>query len=321
MSTKLVTSYYASYFGGEPYWGKQSRDEWYAYSIISICNLGAEVICYTNDDTPDYDFINNLKQKHNLDNLTIKLFNLQDSPFHTRIYNIRKNNADVYDNPLHPFYILPVSIYWLKWYFLNLEYQENIYLYWIDAGLSTGSLIPYALNKYKDEEGFASRYQGEGFVEYDHRYKHFIFDQAFNSTTMEKINTFVEDKILCLCRGYVMDNDYQLLENKIGLEFASAVIQSNQFPVAAMFGGNSSYLPLYISKFNEIAELILNLPEQDYLCTEQEIMGYIHVTYPEWFKKWEFSTFYHEESDNWEVLHNENYELKSFYKFFTDPLE
>ena len=93
-------------------------------------------------------------------------------------------------NEFHPFYTLPIAIYWLKWHFLNLEYEENKYIYWIDAGLSTGSLFPYTLCKYKDEEGFATRYNHDN----NQAYKHFVFTGAFNPQTMEKIISQYEDK-------------------------------------------------------------------------------------------------------------------------------
>ena len=35
---------------------------------------------------------------------------------------------------------------------------------------------------------------------------------------MNKINSFVEDKILCMCRQDVMDNDYRTLGNNINEE-------------------------------------------------------------------------------------------------------
>jgi hypothetical protein len=318
MNTKLVTTYFPSHYN-PPFWGKRSRDRWYAYSIISICGLGADTICYTDDRDNSYEFICDVKERHNLSNLTIKKFDLESSPFHERIYNIRLNNGEIYNNEFHPFYTLPIAIYWLKWHFLNLEYKDDTYLYWIDAGLSTGGLFPYIYNPYKDESGFKTKYHETGNHQ-EHAFKEFIFDKVFTSETMNRINTFVGDKILCVCRQDVMDNDYKLLEQKIQEPFSELVIQSNKFPVGAMFGGNTPYLKQYINIFHELAERILNRPEKDYLCTEQEIMGYIHVKYPEWFKDWTFNTFYHEEWDMWDPIEAEKGKLKPFHRLFTKEL-
>jgi hypothetical protein len=315
MNTKLVTTYFSAHYG-PPYWGKRSRNEWYAYSLISICGLGVDTVCYTDNTDGGYDFLQSVKEKHNLNNLTIKIFDLQSSPFQDRIYKIRLNNSEKFNNEFHPFYTLPVSIYWLKWYFLNMEYEDGIYLYWIDAGLSTGAIFPYSLNPYKDEPGFKVKYK-DGENHQEHAFKEFIFNKAFNLESMERINRFVEDKVLCLCRQNIMDNDYRLLEEKIQEPFSDQVIQSNKFPVGAMFGGNTLYLKQYINAFTEMANRILDRPEQDYVCTEQEIMGYIHVKHPEWFKDWTFTTFYNEESEIWDTLGGE---LKPFYKFFTNSL-
>ena len=315
MVTKLVTTFYAAHHD-PPFYGKRSRFEWYAYSLISICNLGAEVVCYTDKGDKGYDYLSNIKEKHNLTNLTIKIYDLTSSPFHERIYRNRINNPELYNNEFHPFYTLPVAIYWLKWHFLNMEHKDGIYLYWIDSGLSTGSLFPYTLCKYKDEEGFPTRYGHDP----EQAYKHFIFSGAFNPTTMNKINSFVEDKILCMCRQDVMDNDYRKLGNNINEDFYDDVVRSNRFPVGAMLGGKSEHIPKYTKAFNELAEKILELPEQNYVCTEQELMGYIHVKHPEWFKDWCFNTFYQEESTIWNDLLAHDPNLKSFYRFFTDPL-
>jgi hypothetical protein len=315
MSTKLVTTFFAAH-DGPPFWGKRSRFEWYAYSIISICNLGAEVVCYTDAGDKGFDYLNKIKAKHNLTNLTIKLFDLTTSPFHDRIYRNRMNNPELYNNGFHPFYTLPIAIYWLKWHFLDLEYDKTKYVYWIDAGLSTGSLFPYALCKYKDEEGFATRYNHDR----EQEYKHFIFTGAFNPQTMDKINTFVEDKILCTCRQDVMDNDYRKLGININEDFYDDIVRSNKFPVGAMFGGKTPYLRNCITAFTELANKILELPEQNYACTEQELMGYIHIKHPEWFKDWCFNTFYQEESTIWNDLLTHDPNLKSFYRFFTDSL-
>jgi hypothetical protein len=317
MKTKLVTCFYADHTG-YPYWGKLNRKEWYAYSLISLCNLGCPIICYT--DVLGFDFLIDLKQKHNLNNLEVKLFYIYESPYHKDITRIRLANPEIFDNPQHPLYTLPVTIYWIKWMLLQKEYEQNIYLYWIDIGLSTGSLIPFKLNKYKNENGFQNRYLDEE-NHREHEFKYFIFDQVFNSNSINQINSFVDDKILNLCRGYVMDNDYKSLEKFLGEEFSSDVINSNKFPVAAMFGGQSDKLVKYIDEFDRIAQKIIISSNEDYLCTEQEIMGYIHAKHPEWFKDWNFSTFYHDESSCWEGLHNENYPLKSFYKFFINPYE
>lgn len=315
MPTKLVTTFFAAH-AGPPFWGKLNRFEWYAYSIISICGLGAEVVCYTDAGDKGFDYLSSIKEKHNLTNLTIKIFNLTDSPFHDRIYRNRINNPELYNNEFHPFYTLPIAIYWLKWHFLDLEYDESKYVYWIDAGLSTGSLFPYIFCKYKNEPGFETRFNHDR----EQEYKHFVFDKAFNPQTMEKINVFVEDKILCMCRQDTMDNDYRLLSEKIGEDVYDDIVRSNKFPVGAMFGGKTPYLKNYITAFTELANKILNLPEQNYACTEQELMGYIHIKHPEWFKDWTFNTFYQEESSVWSGLLESNSELKSFYRFFTDPL-
>jgi hypothetical protein len=317
MVTKLVTTFYAAHYD-PPFWGKRSRYEWYSYSLISICGLGADIVCYTDDEQDGYNHLLRLKEKHNLTNLTIKKYNLKDSPFHDRIYNIRMNNPELYNNEFHPFYTLPMAIYWLKWHFLNMEYEDGIYLYWIDSGLSTGAIFPYKYNLYSTEPGFYIKYHDREH-HHEHAFKEFIFAKILTPEALNKINEYVEDKILCVCRQNVMDNDYRLLETQIQESFSEQVISSNKFPVGAMFGGNTPYLKQYINAFTELAERVLSLPEQNYICTEQELMGYIHVKYPEWFKDWTFTTFYHEELPIWETIKDNPEGVKPLHYLFLDP--
>jgi hypothetical protein len=296
MNTKLVTAYYPIH-NGPPFWGKEGRHRWYKHSIASICNTEVPVVCYT--DQSSYDELLEIKNKHQLSNLTIKIYEMSSNPFQEKIFKIRtEGNPEVYNNDSHYFYRMPVTIYWMKWTFLQMEYVENTYLYWIDAGLSTDGVLPKRGNDYADEPGFSSRYANMGNYYNDHEFKFYSFKKIFNPDFITRVNNFTNNKILNLCRQNQTDNDFYLLENKLNLP-KGKIIKDNLFPVGAMFGGNSNKLLDYINKFNNTAEQILNIG--DYLCTEQEIMGYIHSEHPEWFADWVFNDFYHED---WEIMND-----------------
>jgi hypothetical protein len=184
-------------------------------------------------------------------------------------------------------------------------------------------VLPHRVNDYSHEPDFAIRYAGIGDYNAEHEFKFHSFSKVFNPEFINKINTFSEGKIINLCRQHQTDNDFYLLEEKLNLVRGN-ILSANKFPVGALFGGNSPYLLDYIEAFNNAAERILTVG--DYMCTEQEIMGYIHVEYPEWFKDWVFDDFYHED---WKI--NNDHKLTpyrelypnniSFSSFFIDSLE
>ena len=321
MKTKLVTAYYPIH-NGPPLWGKEGRHRWYKHSIASICGTGVPVVCYT-DAGESYNELNEIKEQRQLDNLTIKIYDILSNPFQERIYKVRtEGNPEIYNNHLHPFYRMPFSIYWTKWTFLEMEYEPDNYIYWIDAGLSTDGVFPKRANDYSDELGFDIRYAEMGNFYIDHEHKFHSFSKIFNPGLITKINNFVGDKILNLCRQNTTDNDFRLLEEKLNLT-AGEILRTNKYPVGAIFGGNSFHLLDYINEFNSVANKILEIG--DYACTEQEIMGLIHTEHPEWFADWVFDDFYHED---WKIMNDGKLSLyrtlypnnTSFSSFFLDPI-
>jgi hypothetical protein len=321
MNTKLVTAYYPLN-EGTPFWGKQNRHRWYKNSIASICNVGVPVICYTDDN--GYDEILETKISRNLDNLIIKKYEMTSSPFFERMLKIRtEGNPELYNNKSHPFYKMPFVIYWNKWVFLEMEYEPDTYIYWIDGGLSTDGVLPHRVNDYVHEPDFSTRYAGIGNYYNEHEFKFHSYNKVFNPEFINKINQFSEGKIINLCRRDTTDNDFYLLEEKLNLT-KGKIMRDNLYPVGALFGGNTPYLLDYINEFYNVSNKILAIG--DYACTEQEIMGHIHAEYREWFKDWMFHDFYH---DDWKINNDQKLvpyrELFpnniSFSDFFINPLD
>jgi hypothetical protein len=287
MKTKLVTSYYP-FHNGEPYWGQLNRDRWYKYSLATICGLGTDITCYTDPGDKGYNQLAELKEKFNLQNLTIKIYDMSDNPYQEKVYQIRTNNPEKYNNPADVrFYTRPTVIYWMKYSFLEMEYESDIQLYWIDAGLSHSGLFPSFVNQYCDEPEFATFYGSEYMA---NEYKVYNYNKAFTPKTLNKINVYAGDKIVNLYRHSSDDNLSEFNEKlNLNTDYESV------YPIAGIFGGNSDLMLQYINKSKEVIEQILQVDE---ICTEQEVMAYINATNREWFKNWHFDTFYHEDWKN-----------------------
>lgn len=286
MKTKLVTSYYP-FHNGEPYWGQLNRDRWYKYSLATISNMG-EIVCYTDPGDNGYNQLVELKEKHNLKNLTIKVYDIKDNPYQDRVYKIRTSKADRYNNPESiGFYTRPTVIYWMKFIFLTMEYEPNTQLYWIDSGLSHSGLFPSFANKYSVEPEFATFY-GDAYMANEHKVYH--YDKAFTPDVLDKINNYAEDKIINLNRSMSDDNPAEF-NTFLGVN----VEYNNMFPVGGFFGGHSDLLLQYVVKSKETIEQILSVDE---VCSDQVIMAYVNATNKDWFKNWQFDTFYHEDWSN-----------------------
>jgi hypothetical protein len=310
MKTKLVTSYYA-FHSGEPYWGQNGRDRWYKYSLACLCEMGIDIVCYTDIENLGYNQLIELKEKFKLDNLTIKIYNLANNPYQERVYKIRKASEEKYNSPESwHYYTRSPQIYWMKYHFLEMEYEPNINLYWIDAGLSHTGLFPLFTSKYYEVEGYKNYYQNhpDGFMLHEHEY--YWFDKAFTPLTIKRINNFANKKIVNLYRHGVTDNNF----GEFNENLKEQVDYENIFVVAGFFGGDSNLMIHYIQDSKYIIEKCLST--ENYICTEQEIMTYLNAKDRSKFTNFRFDTFYHEE-----CIDIYKPDMISFSHFFTKDLK
>lgn len=314
MKTKLVTAYYA-FHHGPPFWGHQWRENWYKYSLVSLCNLGCEIICYTDEGDKGFNYISEAKEKYNLTNLTIKIFRLQENPWQDRVYEIRTNNPELYNNPSDPKFRLSPQIYWLKWLLMEKEIEPDINLYWIDCGLSHCGLFPKITNPYADDPRYDNNFEGEEPSAVIHRYQ--SFTRAFSPQAIERINNYHDGKIINICSSSRW-NPVETFFQKTNLpEPTFDNNEAYRYPVAGFWGGNSNVIQDHIKKFYSVVEKVLLLG--DYICTEQEIMFYLNGSEKHLFKNWKFDTFYHEDWISRGAFFPER-NLICFYHFFTKEL-
>ena len=292
MKTKLVTSYYAHH-NGPPFFGKQNRDKWYLYSIVNICNLKTEVVCYSDNRGGGLQELKKVKQKFNLDNLIIKEFDMGDNPWSSTVSEIVKLYPEKYNNINRYEYYWSSQIYWMKWFFVEKELVPNCYIYWIDGGLSHPGLFPKKYSSFYDGENWDNQFPSENFKDIEYRF--YQFDKAFTPSTLNRINEFTEDKILHLSRTSGEYNVEQFYEN-INEEVPA---QPTPFPLGGFWGGESSNLQSYVDDYYKTIEKVLS--NKRYLCTDQEISYYICTkdTNSERFKYFNFDTHYHEDWEHY----------------------
>jgi hypothetical protein len=309
MKSKLVTSYYA-YHNGEPFWGQPNRERWYKYSLACIAGMGCDVVCYTDEGDLGYNQLTEIKEQFNLTNLTIKIYKLSDNPYQERVVAKRLLYPEIYNNDtIIDKFCRSNQIYWMKYDFLEKEYEADTYLYWIDSGLSHHGLFPSFSNKFSVEPDFATYYANHPDGYFPNEYKLYWYDKAFTPETLQRINEYSENKIVNLYRN-MSDNNFYTFNEKMNIQKDYGSI----YAVAGFFGGNSENMLNYISEAKNLINTILAL-DNDYLCTEQEIMTYVNADHRDWFKNFKFDTFYHE---TWVNLYTPD--MVSFSHFFLKNL-
>jgi hypothetical protein len=302
--TKLVTSAYYN-ISGHPHHGADR----YLRLIKSLPNIAENtqlpIVCYTSKLHGCYDELARVLDTRKLDNVTLKVYELEDHPLHESVLKIRQSDSILGER----YTSRPIIVYWAKFDFLLNEMDADEYIYWIDGGLSHNGLFPKRFS-IGDQTGY-------GFTDYNCTFNF----SCFSKESFGRINTFVGDKILHMVRQSCDADLYAI--HKIPELAKQFIIPSNQhWPVAGIFGAHTSKssLKTYLHAAQNVLQTLVN---HNQLTVEEAIMGYLNVTNPDWFKQYHFENFYTE--DNTEpFLHFK--EDGSFYHHFnrilcdTEPL-
>lgn len=295
----LVTSAYFNILG-YPHYGAK-RSERIRVSLPNIAkNSKLPIICYTSKKYGCYDELSTLFDTHKIDNVTLKIQELEDHPWHDRILNIRMNTE-----PYTRMYELkPILVYWMKFVFLERELNSAKNVYWIDSGLSHNGMFPkkYAIGN-TDRFGMS-----DCPATYDF--------SCFSNNLIEKISEYAGDKIFLAVRPSI-DADFSgIMKNPTLYEKIKYSTESQYYPVAGFFGGsNKELLQTFIDEFFKVADMLL---QDKFLTVEEGIMAYLSMTQPDLFNKYHFENFYTEEHPPELHIKPDGKVYHHFYRMFCD---
>jgi hypothetical protein len=257
MKTKLVTAYWMDAEGYPYQGGYPSRKIRYLGSLIAHC-LGSRlpVVCYTHEKSLQE--LVSLKNQHNLDNLEIKILELNEVKYHKEISEIREKN----------FYTETTNfgldgrgpeIMWGKFDILEREIEGFDRVYWVDVGLQHPGIFPWRYckkyNKLEEHIGLTASWWADLDV--------FNFQSLLNNILYEKLNLICDKKIMFIT-SYGPQISYPFEQHNIlnyGFE--------SPYPVAGMVGGDTKILKKYVNLFWEYAKKVL---DSQILCVEEAIM-------------------------------------------------
>jgi hypothetical protein len=267
--TKLVTAIYSKLGNEFPFYGYdlQSRTERFKYSLCSIANTNLDIVCYCS--IKDFDEIQTALNELLVKNVTLKIFELENLPYHKRMKEIRLKNPD---NHLLK---KPHEVMWAKFYFLDKEIDGNYdYYYWIDAGISHMGLFPL---KYGTGKGDGMSYNPETWN----------FPGIFNEELFKNINNYVGEKLLDI-RTEILNHS----RNDIKIYLELDKINEESLTIGGIVGGHKNLVKWFTKKYEEYGNLCLS---NEMILDNEQILSVITFKYKENYKSFTFSTWYHED--------------------------
>lgn len=267
MKTKFVTSFYTD-ITNHPFYGHDTiaRHHRYLHSLRTLNNMNCEIICYCNET--QYELLFNYVLEQNLKFVTIKISNLIDSKYSSKLIDIKNktNNFKFYH-----------EVDWNKIFLLEKEFDlEYDYIYWIDVGLSHHGLFPKKFNP--------NHISGMS-----HDYNTYSFTLIFNNQLPHSLNNYCGEKLINLSNRLLFHNPIEI--NRIfnsNFDFSS-------LSVGAILGGHISKLDWFINNFDELGNKCIN---QNTILNHEAIISYIVKSAPQIFETFEFDNWYHEDYGN-----------------------
>lgn len=292
MTTKLVTCIYNN-IHGTMYGGRLNRNDTYMYSLNSISETQTPITCFTsaNDINDLLAYFVDYKKKTNI---SFKLNELNQSPFHHKILNIKNNNCEYKNNSWES--RCPHIMYG-KFIWLLSEIDkchDNDYVYWIDAGLSHGGILPRKFtNSFIQEKDYPPVIHNRYYKEFMNRH-----ENIFNNEFINKINSYSDNKFLLICCTNPQHLESRNNENPCGV-----------FPIGGLFGGLVSVIKPILLQCLELVHHFLN---NNIIVQEEVILEIVLCKNKQLFKTYTFDTWYH---DDWGDQYKN---MNCFYKFFED---
>jgi len=288
--TKLVTFLYFG-LGDFPFFGHKVQARWdrYINSLVQLSEMGLPIVCYTGSNTAEA--LQNYMDENQVDNVTIKVKELEDIRHSKKMIEIKEKNPDKFK-----FYL---EVGWAKIALMEDEMEEGIdYLYWIDCGLSHLGLYPRRYNSNADKI--------TGLSVNKYRY---TYDGIFNTLLFNKINNWVGDRLIDI-RNTLFFHDHRKLNDILEKDH-----NYDSLSIGGIIGGHVSKLPDFFERFENYAQVCL---DKEFLLNHEAMMSTMVYDKPENYNSFKFNTWYHDDSNLTDKsVTPEFLEGKiSFYKFF-----
>lgn len=265
-TTTYVTCMYNHLHG--TIYGGRNRFDMYVESMRSLSMLGANIVCYTSEN--ELEEITRAFERYEVTGITLKTFDLFEQNYHNFIVQMKEDNPKEYIDDFFWQNRNP-HIMWGKTRMIMkaLEsYPSTSNVFWIDAGLSSSSLIRHC---YFPNIKTGQYYYSEG-----------LFSKHFT----EGIVTASQNRILSILHTAPHNRPIPEYYNR------TSYTLHNCSMVGGLFGGNVDKMKSFCNIFDEYIEKMILRRE---MFSEESIYSGINNDYKELFENFYFDTFYHED--------------------------
>jgi hypothetical protein len=279
---KFVTAIYSKLYNTK-FGGRLNRDRHYYYSLKTLVTMGGEFICYTSEE--EYDELVHAFSMH--PNIEFRKYNLSDFEYHADIQRIKEEHHDRYIEDAVWTYRC-VELMWLKMEWLYQEAKKtDEKVFWIDAGLCHGGIIPVKFNK------------NLGNIVYENSFENVY---AFNPNLLKKLDKLSTRFFTFYCNHR---------QHKYPDLYAND-LNPNGSIVAGLMGGSFTYIEKVYNEYKKVISAILDAND---LIQEEMALTVVYRDQRQMFSEAAFDTWYH---DDWDCFDRSQ---KSFSAFFEDVNE
>lgn len=264
--TKIITAMYTD-VKGFPFFAHEAiaRHDRYLHSLRTLSNTGEEIIVYCNQT--QYQLLVDHCRNFKLDNVTIKVSNIQDYPNCEKMFKIKQKS-----NKFHQFH----EIDWNKIYLMEKEFDEMYdYIYWVDIGISHHGIFLTKYNPYFNLcDGMSSTFECYSNL------------NLFNSELFPKINQYIGDRLLNLSNQTWFHNMHET-GDILNINYGEKGLS-----VGGFLGGHTSKLKWFFNEFKIIGDIFL---DNEYIINHEALISFIVQENKNNFKTYLFDTWYHDD--------------------------
>jgi hypothetical protein len=299
---KFVTCNYTGLHGTR-FGGRLNKDDIFKYSLRAIAECGDPI--WSLSSRREQVYMNAYLESQGVNNISNIDFSLIGLPFFPQVDLIKDKKPEYYTSG--SWLSRSVEIMWGKFHWLesqlNTCYEnDNDYMFWIDASLSSGAIIPRKYNPFHGNEQYYEVVRSKWDLSFEYSHRH---DIIYNKEFSKRLEQYTGDKILLICNVHKSHSD------QLGFDFENKM---DLWPIGGLFGGKKKLLKPFIDEFKRVSEKVMS---NGYLATEETLMAVILNEHPDWFKLWSFNTWYH---DDWFAYGCWNPTMNSFCNFFDREL-
>lgn len=252
-------------------YGGRNRFNMYIESMRSLSKLNANIICFTSES--EIGGISKALNSHGVNNVNIEKFDIFSQDYHAFIMRMKESNPSVY---IKDFFWENRSphVMWGKTRMIRqaiLNNPSSSKFFWIDAGLSSSSIIRHR------------------YFPLLHEQKYYYSEGLFGDRFTRGLVSAAKDKIFALLHTRPNNQPIPKYYNLTDYTLKNCAM------IGGLFGGDTVKMVTFCDAFDVYID---KMDRRNEMFSEESIYSGIYNDNTRWFQPFYFNTFYHEDWPN-----------------------